>query len=143
MHPVQVGIMDPEIKTKKILFALLFFALVPLDQFSKYLIRQGGGFYICNINIAWGIKVPEILFWLFWLLAITILIFAFISKKSVIHNSLFIIPVLAGATSNIIDRIMFGCVIDFIDLKFWPAFNLADSFIVLGGILLLVKYLKL
>lgn len=39
---------------------------------------------------------------------------------------------LGGATGNLVDRIRFGEVIDFIDFQFWPVFNLADSAIVLG-----------
>ena len=50
---------------------------------------------------------------------------------------------LAGATGNLIDRAMFGHVIDFIDLHYdgfyWPVFNLADSFIFLGVALLLFE----
>jgi signal peptidase II len=42
-----------------------------------------------------------------------------------------------GSLSNLIDRIRLGHVTDFLDLRFWPAFNLADTFIVVGvGILL-------
>jgi signal peptidase II len=44
---------------------------------------------------------------------------------------------IGGSTSNLIDRIRLGHVTDFLDLSYWPAFNLADSFIVVGvGILL-------
>ena len=44
---------------------------------------------------------------------------------------------IGGSTSNLIDRIRLGHVTDFLDLRYWPAFNLADSFIVIGvGILL-------
>jgi signal peptidase II len=43
---------------------------------------------------------------------------------------------IGGSTSNLIDRIRLGHVTDFLDLRYWPAFNLADSFIVIGvGIL--------
>jgi signal peptidase II len=46
--------------------------------------------------------------------------------------------VIGGSVSNLVDRVRLGHVTDFLDLKFWPAFNLADSFIVVGvGILLL------
>jgi signal peptidase II len=45
---------------------------------------------------------------------------------------------IGGSTSNLIDRIRLGHVTDFLDLRYWPAFNLADSFIVIGvGILFL------
>ena len=39
---------------------------------------------------------------------------------------------IGGSTSNLIDRIRLGHVTDFLDLRYWPAFNLADSFIVIG-----------
>jgi signal peptidase II len=45
---------------------------------------------------------------------------------------------IGGSLSNLIDRIRLGHVTDFLDFRYWPAFNLADSFIVIGvGILLL------
>jgi signal peptidase II len=39
---------------------------------------------------------------------------------------------IGGSTSNLVDRIRLGHVTDFLDLGWWPAFNLADSFIVIG-----------
>ncbi|HEX2292175.1 MAG TPA: signal peptidase II [Gaiellaceae bacterium] len=44
---------------------------------------------------------------------------------------------LGGSVSNLIDRVRLGHVTDFLDLRYWPAFNLADAFIVAGvGILI-------
>jgi signal peptidase II len=44
--------------------------------------------------------------------------------------------VLGGSVANLIDRVRLGHVTDFLDLVAWPAFNLADTFIVVGvGIL--------
>ncbi len=44
---------------------------------------------------------------------------------------------LGGSVSNLADRVRLGHVTDFLDVRFWPAFNLADSFIVVGvGVLL-------
>ena len=44
---------------------------------------------------------------------------------------------IGGSVSNLVDRVRLGHVTDFIDFTWWPAFNLADSFIVIGvGILL-------
>jgi signal peptidase II len=48
---------------------------------------------------------------------------------------------IGGSASNLTDRIRLGHVTDFIDLRFWPAFNLADSFIVLGVLILLAALL--
>ena len=45
---------------------------------------------------------------------------------------------IGGSVSNLVDRIRLHHVTDFIDLKWWPAFNLADSFIVIGVAILLL-----
>jgi signal peptidase II len=39
---------------------------------------------------------------------------------------------LGGSLSNLVDRVRLGYVTDFLDFRFWPAFNLADAFIVAG-----------
>ena len=44
---------------------------------------------------------------------------------------------IGGSVSNLVDRIRLHHVTDFIDVKWWPAFNLADSFIVVGVAILL------
>ena len=50
-----------------------------------------------------------------------------------------------GAIGNVIDRVIYGKVIDFIDLHYkeyhWPAFNMADSFIFIGVLLFLYNEL--
>jgi signal peptidase II len=47
-----------------------------------------------------------------------------------------------GIMGNLIDRIKNGYVIDFINFHFWPVFNFADSFIVIGIILFFIKQLR-
>jgi signal peptidase II len=44
---------------------------------------------------------------------------------------------IGGSVSNLLDRVRLGHVTDFIDIRHWPAFNLADSFIVVGVAILL------
>jgi signal peptidase II len=44
---------------------------------------------------------------------------------------------IGGSVSNLVDRIRLHHVTDFIDFTYWPAFNLADSFIVIGVAILL------
>jgi signal peptidase II len=46
--------------------------------------------------------------------------------------------VMGGSLSNLIDRVRLGHVVDFLDPRFGPAFNLADSFIVVGVAILLL-----
>ena len=54
--------------------------------------------------------------------------------------------ILGGALGNVIDRISYGYVIDFIDLyighNHWPVFNIADSAICIGAILLVADSFK-
>lgn len=53
--------------------------------------------------------------------------------------------ILSGAIGNLIDRVMFGYVIDFIQWHYqdwyWPAFNIADSAITVGAVLLVAQSL--
>ena len=48
---------------------------------------------------------------------------------------------IGGSLSNLIDRIRLGHVTDFLDLRWWPAFNLADTFIVIGVAILFLTLL--
>ena len=49
--------------------------------------------------------------------------------------------VLGGSLANLLDRVRLGHVTDFLDLRSWPAFNLADTFIVVGVGILFVALL--
>jgi signal peptidase II len=48
--------------------------------------------------------------------------------------------VLGGSISNLLDRVRLGHVTDFLDFDYWPAFNLADTFIVVGVALLFLSF---
>lgn len=50
--------------------------------------------------------------------------------------------IILGAFSNLLDRIFFGAVVDYIDLKYYTVFNLADVMIVLGIAILIVVIWK-
>jgi len=65
-----------------------------------------------------------------------ILLWIFIKVVYIRGISLF----LAGAWGNLLDRWRFGYVIDFIEPSFWATFNLADVFIVVGIILILLSF---
>lgn len=47
-----------------------------------------------------------------------------------------------GAIGNLIDRVRVGAVLDYIDLSFWPVFNLADAAVTLGAGLLVLTLLQ-
>lgn len=55
---------------------------------------------------------------------------------------IFIGALAGGALGNLSDRFFYGYVIDFLDLRWWPVFNVADIAIVCGGILLLVYLIR-
>lgn len=50
--------------------------------------------------------------------------------------------VLGGAAGNLVDRIASGRVIDFLDFRVWPVFNIADSAITAGAAILVFSMLK-
>lgn len=65
------------------------------------------------------------------------------------HQTVFALALsllLAGAIGNVIDRMTYGAVVDFIDVHYldwhWPAFNIADSAITLGVVLLIFDEIK-
>lgn len=101
--------------------------------------------YTTNSGIAFGLAIPKILLILFYII-IAIIILLLVNwiiqaqrqKKYLELFSLWLI--FLGAASNIIDRIRFGFVIDYINLYIWPIFNLADTMIVGGVILFLIHY---
>jgi signal peptidase II len=47
-----------------------------------------------------------------------------------------------GAGGNLLDRVRLGYVVDYLDLRVWPVFNLADAAVVIGGALLLVAAVR-
>ena len=49
--------------------------------------------------------------------------------------------IIGGALGNLLDRVRLGFVVDFLDLRFWPVFNLADAAIVVGAGLLIGEIL--
>lgn len=52
-----------------------------------------------------------------------------------------LVLILGGALGNLYDRITLGFVVDFVDLRVWPVFNAADSFITVGGCMLALALL--
>jgi len=102
-----------------------------------------------NTGIAFGFfKDQGIVFIVIPVIAIILLIFNIyyykqndeaLSHTYIIGFSL----ILGGAIGNLIDRIIFGYVIDFIDVRFWPVFNVADSAITVGAAIIAWKCLQL
>ena len=85
---------------------------------------------------------------LLWLIlisaAIIVFIFRFLKKglAGSLASQVYLALILGGAVGNLIDRLRFGYVVDFLDFRIWPVFNLADSAITVGTALLILHLLK-
>ncbi|MFA5872036.1 MAG: signal peptidase II [Parcubacteria group bacterium] len=127
-------------------YLLLAASLILLDQLAKSFLlktKLNSGFisFFCNENLSWGIKLPTGFFYFLWVIIIgSILLKLFTDKKSAF--TLPLILILSGGISNLVDRLTQGCVIDFINLKIWPVFNLADVYITIGIAMLALKILN-
>ncbi len=113
---------------------LMIILLIILDQLTKYFFGN-----VKNYGAAFGILQDYTTFLIIISLVIIIICFYYYKNKELRMGLSFI---LAGAVGNLIDRIFLGYVRDFIDLKFFPVFNLADSFNVIGAILLIYLNFK-
>lgn len=137
---------------------LITLILLSVDQFSKYIIRQKMSLaesipiiksvfhitYVENRGIAFGL-FPQGSSLFIVISLIIILGIIFFERKKVIKSlkERFCLGlILGGALGNLIDRLRFGFVIDFLDFRIWPVFNLADSGVCIGGILMVFFLLR-
>jgi len=124
-------------------FKLLFLKKFPQREFfliGNYLKLK----LAVNAGIAFGLNLPSwliislyclIIFLLFWLLPAY-------WRKNESYKLLAVELIIAGAFSNLFDRLRVGQVIDYLDLKYYSIFNLADTMIVVGIIILIVSDIK-
>jgi signal peptidase II len=136
-----------DVKVKGYYTVITFLLLVFLDRITKmwatslksntdygilaltYTTNTGAGFSILqNMNI---------LLIIISILAIIAIIYfyKYIPKFS-------LIMIISGIIGNLLDRIFYGAVIDFINFKFWPIFNIADSLIFVGVIYWIIIIFK-
>lgn len=138
------------------LLLLLVAALVlAMDQFTKALVLRYLPFqapwnpipflrpivtlnHVTNTGAAFGL-FPEGGFF-FTLIAIAVVIAILVYHRNLPQNhrlvQLSLGLQLGGAIGNLLDRLRYGKVIDFIDFHFWPVFNVADSSLFIGVIIL-------
>lgn len=153
-------------KKRVIIFILISVGVVFLDQATKYLVFHFlskrlviiPGFIdiisVYNRGVAFGIfNSGQCVFRTTFLTILSIavffiLLFVYLFSKDMTRLSMVSLSmILSGAIGNIIDRIRLGYVIDFIDVFIknvhWPAFNIADSSITIGAILLAVDLFRI
>jgi len=150
-------------KWRNVVFFLTALLVVAADQLSKLWIRSNldvgqllfeMGFFrlthVHNTGAAFGLfqdhSFPLIIVALVGIV-ILLLYALFIYRRSPFLDNMLgktaLGLVLGGTVGNLIDRLRFGYVTDFIDVGIWPAFNIADSAIVVGVIILAYSLLPL
>lgn len=99
--------------------------------------------FIRNTGSAFGLfpHATQFFIWISILTIILITIFSFHLKKDSLWIRFGLALVMGGAIGNLFDRLCFSYVIDFLDFKIWPVFNVADSAISAGCVLLAIKML--
>tara|TARA_B100001146_G_scaffold78666_1_gene69818 strand:+ start:4960 stop:5454 length:495 start_codon:yes stop_codon:yes gene_type:complete len=137
----------------------LILSIVALDQVTKLAIlgRDVVDIYpemeitsflnlvlVQNKGISFGLFSRYEVGWLISILTIGIVVVLFIWMRK-LERAILALPfslIIGGAIGNLIDRLNYGFVVDFIDFHFfgwhWPAFNIADSAITVGVIFLLI-----
>ena len=132
--------------------AAIAFAAIAADQLTKYIVTSRlalddgvhvvGPFWIHHVQnsgIAFGLFASATAVVILATgIAVTWML-VFFARSGARHP---ILPValglvIGGSVSNLLDRVRLGYVTDFLDFRYWPAFNLADSFIVIGVAVLL------
>lgn len=153
-------------KIKSVYVTILAFGIITLDQYTKYLIVSNltlddvitiieGFFNIVhyrNTGIAFSMFAGDQYLMLrnIVLTAIAFFIIALLYSFLRTESNILLISgysfIIGGATGNILDRLIRGNVVDFIqvhykDVYYYPAFNVADSFITIGAILIVLSVL--
>lgn len=115
-------------------FSFIVFGVVLIDQISKYLAKD----VVTNTGAAFGLLTG--FNWLFVLISFLVIGLIIYYKNEI--KSFGLAVLMGGVVGNLVDRIVFGHVRDFIVIFGWPAFNLADLFNVLGVLIILKFYFK-
>lgn len=140
-----------------IIFGAIFAFSIIIDQLSKLkaveVLKDGssikiiGDFlrfsYVENRGAAFGIlQNKQWFFIIITVIMMGVLLYLFFKYNISRLSKLSIVLIAGGAIGNLIDRVKLGYVVDFIDVRFgkiydFPVFNMADSFVVVGTIILI------
>lgn len=115
----------------------LFAFFVLFDQLvKKVVVAQGEGAFLCNYGVAFGLVLPQMLFVVLWgVIMIFVLYYWFVHKKEKFSVQIPFVLIASGGISNMIDRLYYGCVIDYVPFLSISSFNFADMLISFGAFL--------
>ena len=141
--------------------AIIFFLFIFFDFFSKFLVKNNltinqsielNSFfdlvYVQNYGVSFGMLSGIVSHWFLIIISLfvvfIIIYLMFVSNKKLEKFAYFVIII--GAISNILDRTINTFVVDFISIHYtnyyWPAFNLADIYITIGVIMLIMSFFR-
>ncbi|OYT32508.1 signal peptidase II [Candidatus Woesearchaeota archaeon] len=139
----------------KVNFAFWFiaFAVFMLDRFTKSLVKKNiplnsqvsvlpffSVSHVVNSGTAFGLFGG--FQWFFIVFSTAVIVFIILKHKFFDRFMQIVLAfILGGAFGNLFDRLVYGAVIDFIDFRFWPAFNVADCAITVSVIVVLFREL--
>jgi signal peptidase II len=142
-------------KSRTVVYFVLAFVIFMLDQGTKYLIVKNLNLYqvikaMSHFNVVYYRNIGSAFgmfkgfgnpFFIFVSAAAIVAVSVMIIKDG--DNRLGFSLILGGAAGNLTDRIAHGYVIDFLEVYvgnfYWPAFNVADSALTMGIVLIAIK----
>lgn len=128
------------INKKNILWLVI---LVLVDEIVKFsAIKFAKSIAVINSDGAFSIKFGSVSFLILSVIALVLLVVlvAYIKKSYLTHFGFTMM--VAGGFANILDRLFYGGVVDFLHSNFWPTFNLADAYITAGAIWLVIDLMR-
>ena len=135
------------------MYLIVFIIAIVLDRVTKYLVSSGmelydiveiiPGFlglnYVHNTGAAFSILEGKLVFFIiFTVLALVLVVYLWRNSRQ--EQKLFrfsLVMLASGAIGNLIDRVLYGYVVDFMELWIIPIFNVADMLIVSSVILII------
>ncbi len=141
--------------TGRVLFVLVAATVFILDRITKSIVSAQisygsevsvlgnlvGITNVRNSGAAFGFAPAGAMFFLIASIAVSIgLVFYVVRNPGTTWSDALLGMILGGTMGNGFDRVVYGTVTDFVNVHFWPIFNLADSAISVGVVLLIATY---
>ena len=142
-----------KLKRTNIILIVVGIIIILIDQISKIVVTKIGNISVIegilelsatqNIEAAYGIGSNSTVMYVITNVIILGVIFKFLTTQNEFVDTkmkVFLSFILAGGTSNVIDRLIHGYVIEWIKISKLPVFNIADIFVLAGWILVVGKF---
>jgi signal peptidase II len=142
--------------TGRVLFAIIAIAVFAVDQVTKNIVMANvpygtevsaigqlvGITNVRNSGAAFGLVPAGATFFLLASAVVAVGIAVFVARNpGDLRRDAVLGLIMGGALGNGYSRLMFGWVTDFVNVHFWPVFNVADSAVSIGVVALLAGYL--